>query len=333
MLDEITLWPKKLKDGLDIAHNFHYEHKGQLPKNVKKILFVGMGASGISGRIIKTFLDKKSKIPAFILETPSIPAHVDTDTLAIVTSYSGNTWETVAAMNELVEKKIPMVALASGGKVAEIVESKNIPFILLPESKVPRAALGNFLGILLTLLDLMGILDGKKILDSFQKQLDLYLPKFEKDTHYFNDFLDHIEGCEAFHVWGVSGDSAAFAYRVQTQLNENAKVQAVTSSFPELNHNLIVGFTDCKNSPLVLFFYTEFLSSQLCKACEQVGDLLKMRGVNLYKPPILGDNWEEQLFHIILWSDFASCYLAKARKVDTAATELIDELKKRLAKK
>jgi len=63
MLDEITLWPKKLKDGLDIAHNFHYEHKAQLPKNIKKILFVGMGASGISGRIIKTFLDKKSKIP------------------------------------------------------------------------------------------------------------------------------------------------------------------------------------------------------------------------------------------------------------------------------
>lgn len=332
MLDEITLWPKKLKDGCDIAHNFHYEHKSQLPKNIKKILFVGMGASGIAGRIIKTFLDKRSKLPSFILETPDIPAFVETDTLAIVTSYSGNTWETVTALNELVEKKIPTIALSSGGEVAAIAERENIPFILLPESKVPRAALGNFLGILLTLLDLMDVLDGKKILESFQKQLDVYLPKFEEDTHYFNDFLDHVEGCESFHVWGVSGDSAAFAYRAQTQFNENAKVQAVTSCFPELNHNLIVGFTDCKNSPLVLFFYTQFLTPELCKACDQIGDLLKKRGVNLYKVPILGDTWEEQLFHIILWSDFASTYLAKARGVEAAATELIDELKKRLKK-
>ncbi len=63
-----------------------------------------MGGSGIAGRIIKTFLDKKSGIPSFVIESTSLPEFVDTDTLAIVVSYSGNTWETVDVLEELVQK-------------------------------------------------------------------------------------------------------------------------------------------------------------------------------------------------------------------------------------
>jgi len=333
MLEEVTLWPKKLKDGLDIAHNFHFKNSAILPKNFKKIIFVGMGGSGIAGRVVKTFLDKKSKIPSFVIDSPELPAFVDTETLAVVVSYSGNTWETVEALDALVDKNIPTIALAHGGKVAEIAESKNLPFILLPDSKTPRSSLGTVLGIMLGLFDLMGALEGKKILDIFDKQLALYLPKFEKDTGYFNDFLDVANDCEVIHVWGISGDSAAFAYRAQTQFNENSKIQAVTSYFPELNHNTLVGFSECKKPPMVIFFGTEFVSTSLCESVDATCELLREKGVVLYKPPILGDNWEGQLFHIILWSDFASYYLGKARGVEIEPVNIVEDLKKRLAKR
>jgi len=333
MLEEVTLWPKKLKEGLDIAHNFHYQHSAQLPQNVTKILFVGMGGSGIAGRVIKTFLDKKSKIPSFIIDSPELPAFVDTNTLAVVVSYSGNTWETVSVLDQLADQYIPTIILSHGGRVAEIAENKNFPFILVPESKTPRSALGSFLGILLGLFDLMGFVNGKEILSAFDKQLELYLPKFEENTAYFNEFLDRANECEGFHIWGISGDSAAFAYRAQTQFNENSKVHATTSYFPELNHNLLVGFTNCKKHPLVVFFETEFISTSLCESVEVVTELLKEKGVVLYKPPILGDNWEGQLFHILLWSDFASYYLGKARGVDIESTTIIEELKTRLKQK
>jgi len=330
MLEEVTLWPKKLKDGLDLAHNFHYKHAGRLPSNIKKIAFIGMGGSGIAGRVIKTFLDKKSKIPSFVIDSTELPAYIDTDTFAVVVSYSGNTWETVSLFEQLIAKHVPTLALAHGGKIAELAESKNIPFILLPESKTPRSALGTFLGVLLGLFDLMGIMEGKKILQAFDKQLELYLPKFEKDSTYFNDFLDRANDCEHFNIWGISGDSAAFAYRAQTQFNENAKVYATTSCFPELNHNLLVGFSRCKTHPLVVFFETEFLNAPLAKAVAAVSEILHEKGVVLYKPPVLGDTWEGQLFHIILWADFASYYLGKAREVDIESVEIIEDLKKRL---
>lgn len=333
MLEEIKLWPQKLDDGLDIAHNFYYQHSAQLPKNVKKIVFVGMGGSGIAGRIVKTFLDKKSVIPSFVIDTPELPTFVDTDSLVIVVSYSGNTWETIETLKAVNEKFIPTIVLSHGGQAADIAENKNLPFILLPKSKTPRSALGSFLGILFGLFDKMGIIDGKVIIKSFKRQLELYLPKFLEDPSYFNEFLDIANESEMFHIWGVSGDSAAFAYRAQTQFNENSKIQAVTSYFPELNHNLILGFTDCKKSPFVLFLGTEFLPSHLNFSVNIVSKLLEEKGIVLYKPPVLGDNWKEQLFHIILWSDFASYYLGKSRGIEVESVSLVEELKKRFDQK
>ena len=42
-------------------------------------------------------------------------------------------------------------------------------------------------------------------------------------------------------VWGSEGIAGAAAYRLKCQLNENAKVLAGWATFPELNHNEVVG--------------------------------------------------------------------------------------------
>jgi glucose/mannose-6-phosphate isomerase len=326
MLKDLVLWSQKLKDGFDLAHNFYFEHKSKLPKNVKKVAFFGMGGSGIAGRILKTLLDKKSNILSFVIDSPEVPNFIDTETLAVVITYSGNTWETVDALNALQEKFIPTIVLSHGGKAAQIAESKNLPFILLPEAIQPRAALGQFLGILLALFDLMGIVPSKEMFEIFKKQADLYVPKLQEEA-YFADFLDIIGDYEMFHVWGVSGDSAAFAYRAQTQFNENSKLQAVSSVFPECCHNLMVGFMHFKQKPLVMMFYSDFLPTNLNVAIDATSELLKEKGVLLYKPPILGDTWEGQLFHMILWSDFASYFLGIKHGVDVTLVNIINELK------
>jgi len=329
VLKDLNMWSTKLKDGLQLAHDFIYKNKSKIPTQIKKIIFVGMGGSGISGRIIKTFLDKESKIPSFVIDSPDLPEYIDTDTLAIVISYSGNTWETIDALEKLVENFIPTIIIAHGGKAALIAESKNIPFILVPTSAQPRAALGHFLGIILGIFDLLGILpNGQDTIKKFGHFADLHVPKLE-DKAFFNDFLDIVNDYEFFHIWGVSGDSAGFAYRAQTQFNENSKVQAVMSNFPECCHNLLVGFTNCQTKPLVLFFYTDFLTSHLNIALKSTCELLKEQGVILYKLPVLGDTWKEQLFYMILWSDFASYYLGQKRGVQIAEVELINKLKEK----
>lgn len=326
MINELKSWSKKLKDGLDLAHNFYFENSTKLPNNINKIAFFGMGGSGISGRIVKTFLDKKSKIPSFVIDGPQVPEYIDSETLCFVISYSGNTWETLEALNILTQKFIPTVIISHNGKALEISESKNIPHILLPTSNQPRAALGNFLGIILGLLDLMKIIPGQEILKNFIKQSDIFIPKFE-DKSYFKEFINIAKNYETFHILGVSGRSDSFAYRAQTQFNENSKVRAIFSSFPECCHNLLVGFTNCKEKSFVLMFYTDYLPTNLKIAIQASSEILKEQGAVLYKIPILGDNWEEQLFNMLLWADFASYYLGKVRGVQINPVKLIDRLK------
>lgn len=326
MLKEFSLWSQKLRDGFALADDFFKTHGGGIVKSPKKIAFVGMGGSGIAGRIIKTFLDRKEGISSFIIDSSELPAYIDSNTLTFVVSYSGNTWETLDVLNQLNAKFIPTIVIANGGKAVEISQAKNIPFVLLPKSVAPRAALGNMLGFLLGILDKLNVLDGGRKLDVFIKNADIYVPKFA-EAQYFRDFLTIVEGYEFFHVWGVSGDSAAFAYRAQTQFNENSKVHCVFSAFPELNHNLINGFSGCKEHPCVLMFASEFLSLNMNLAIDATCDILKENKVALYKAPILGDTFEGQLFNIILWSDFASYYLGKARGVQVENTEVITGLK------
>jgi glucose/mannose-6-phosphate isomerase len=324
---ELSLWPKKLQDGIDIAKDFHRENSSKFSKKINKIAFIGMGGSGIAGRIVKTFLDKTSEIPSFIIESPEIPKFIDTETLAIVSSYSGNTWESVCSVNILTNRFIPTIILANSGEILEIADVRNIPSILVPKSTMPRLALGSFLGIILTLFDLLGIINGSEILQGLSKQVSVYLNKFESDKSYFNDFLEKASDVDFLHIFGVSGDTAAFSYRAQTQFNENSKIDAVSSFFPEMNHNLLLGFSKSAPKQLAIPFTTEFLMPNMQLAVDSSLKIMENRGVNLYKPPILGDNWVEQLFHIILWSDFASYYLGKERNIDPEEVGIIDELK------
>ncbi len=328
MLKEFSLWGQKLKDGFSLAEDFFKNYGNLILKNPQKIAFVGMGGSGIAGRIVKTFLDRKEGVTSYVVDSCDLPAYIDANTLTFVISYSGNTWEVVDVLNQLNAKFCPVIVVAHGGKCIELAQSKNIPFSLLPKSVAPRSALGHTLGFLMGVFEKLNILQGRRKVDIFIKNSDIYLPKFA-EVQFFKDFLTIAEGYEFFHIWGVSGDSAAFAYRAQTQFNENSKVHCVSSSFPELNHNLINGFSNCKEHPFVLFFYSQFLSFNLNLAVEATCDILKENKVALYKPPILGDTFEGQLFNMILWSDFASYYLGKARGFDVEAVKMIEDLKKK----
>ncbi len=326
MIEEVRLWQKKLSDGITCAQIFIEQFADVLPKNSNNIAFVGMGGSGIAGRMLKTFLDREG-VTSTVIATSMVPAYLNSTTLALVISYSGNTWETLDVLHQLIEKGVPTVVITHGGRALELAKKHGLPYAIVPVSKTPRSALGNFLGFIMTLLELGGFLkNGKAMVEDFKKQAQQNLPKLTNSA-YFDDFFAQVQDDEFFHIWGVSGDSEAFAYRAQTQFNENSKVHTVSSAFPELCHNLLVGFTQVKKVPCVLFFYTQFLPETLKKAISATEELMQEHGVNLYKPPILGDTLSDQLFNMVLWADCASYYLALKRGVDSAPVQLIDALK------
>lgn len=326
MQKDLLTWPEKLHTGLDLVKIFWDQFGSRFHKPIKKIAFVGMGGSGIAGRIIKTLIDKKSPITTIIVDGPEVPLTIDSETLAIVISYSGNTWETIDALDSLTKRFVPTIVFAHGGSALEVAEMKNLPFIIIPSALTPRSSLGYLLSLILGIFDRLKLMDGIRIVNQWIDHAHTYLPKYSQQ-HHFQPFLELAQNEEMFHLWGVSGDSAACAYRAQTQFNENAKVQAVFSAVPELCHNLLVGFSDSNKKSLVVLVSTSFILPHLELAIEAVSEILEQKGVRLYKVPVLGDTFENQLFDIILWADFASYYLGLMKGVDVVSVKIIEQLK------
>src|SRR5690606_24949254 len=93
-----------------------------------------------------------------VRRTYSLPAYVNESTIVIVSSFSGNTEETLSAMTEARARKARVVCIASGGEVAQRAASDGLPLYRLPGGMQPRAALGYSLSTLLTLSEQIGLL-------------------------------------------------------------------------------------------------------------------------------------------------------------------------------
>ncbi len=328
LIQELTLWTDKLKEGYALGLQFYKSEKQKLPQVIKKIAFVGMGGSGIVGRLLKTFLDQQSSCPVIIVDGCLIPQSIDQDTLVIVMSYSGNTWETLMSVEQLQKRIIPFIALSHGGKLREKAFLHDFAYAQLPSSLTPRSSLGHALGFTWALFEQLGIMQGKRAFELSSKATDYLITTYQEES-YFEPFVYSVDNKPFFHIWGISGFTDAVAYRAQTQFNENSKVHCVASSFPELCHNLLVGFSKPEENQLIVVFAINGMHEALTKALGVTMGLLEERGVSLYKPAILGDTLEEQLLAVILWADFASYYLARARGVDAMPVHIIDELKER----
>ena len=61
-----------------------------------------------------------------------MPEFVNENTLVIVSSFSGNTEETLEALKMAQEAKAEIACITSGGKLAEIARNKGYNLIILP---------------------------------------------------------------------------------------------------------------------------------------------------------------------------------------------------------
>ena len=121
-------------------------------KDIDHVVFAGMGGSGSIGDAISTILSKKdihvSNVKGYLL-----PKTVDSKTLVIVTSVSGNTSETLAILNNAKQTTAKVVGFSSGGKIEEYCKKNEIFFQKIPMIHSPRASFTGFLYSILNVLE------------------------------------------------------------------------------------------------------------------------------------------------------------------------------------
>ena len=118
------------------------------------IIVTGLGGSAISADLMANFLGNELTIPFLVNRNYHLPSFADKNTLLIVSSYSGNTEETISVFNEGIRKKCSIICITTGGKIGKTASENSIPTV----NVVFRISTEIFLGIkfFLTIKDITG---------------------------------------------------------------------------------------------------------------------------------------------------------------------------------
>lgn len=298
-------------------------------KPLGKYLICGMGGSHLQGDVFQ------AAYPGFDLSVyqdyglPNWPADVLKQTLVIVSSYSGNTEETVSGFQEAMQKGYPVAAISTGGKLIDLAKQHGVPYIQMPDTGIqPRSALGFSFKALAKMVGRNDIVEQAA---QVGKQLERQAQDFEKAGKQMAEWL---EG--AVPVVYASNKNYAIAYNWKIKFNETGKIPAFYNVFPELNHNEMNGF-DVSDSTRELAekFHFIFLKDtedheRVQKRMEVLQNQLMDRKFKVNILALAGDSALAKIFSSLLIADWTALYVARHYNRDPEQVPMIEEFKKSL---
>jgi glucose/mannose-6-phosphate isomerase len=333
MLDRIRELPRQVHDAWEIAR------AAELPARyaeVRDITLAGMGGSAIGGDLAAALLLEELRVPMLVHRDYGLPGYVGRDSLVIASSYSGNTEETLSAFAEARERGAKVIALTTGGALAERASAAGHPVVRFAYRAQPRAALGYSLALVLGVLGRLGLVGALGAdLDAALTELGVTQRALADEVR--PDRAKRLAAALAGRTLFVYGAGAmgVMARRVKGQWNENAKNWAAFDVLPELNHNAVVGFPypeSGREAIAVLILASQADSPRHRLRWEVTRELLDKAGVPHHTLELPAASPLSELLQMILFTDHVSFYLALLNGADPTPVASIDLLKERLGR-
>lgn len=235
MLEQI----RSLGEQLRWAAEIDSPHTGTF----SEVLYVGMGGSGIAGDYAGAVAAPAGTRVVVHKGYGPIPAWaIRVRPLLLAASYSGNTEETLDMVTAAWESGLPVATVTTGGRLAELTDENRWKTITVPAGLQPRAAAGYMIGAVVRLLEGAMAIDDHRL--AFGEAADIADEMTTEGSAAWSQaeaIADALAGRLSI-IYGGGPVSSVVAQRWKTQFNENAKVPAWYSQFPELDHNEIVGW-------------------------------------------------------------------------------------------
>jgi glucose/mannose-6-phosphate isomerase len=297
--------------------------------NIENIIITGLGGSGIGGTIISELISDSCKVPIIVNKDYFIPAFVNSKTLLIISSYYGNTEETLSAFNQAISKNAQIICITSGGKILELAKQHQLEFIEIPGGYPPRSCIGYSLVQLIKVLVNKGFAD-KKLFDDLEKSIVL----LEKENEAIKTESQQIAKklTNKIAVIYSLGSTEGVAVRFRQQINENSKMLCWHHVFPEMNHNELVGWTTKNEDLVVVTFHTSYDYERTKKRYDICKPIFAKYSNEVIDIIAKGETKLEQFLYLINIGDWITCYIADLRQIDPVEVNVIDYLKKELAK-
>ncbi|MDX9893622.1 MAG: SIS domain-containing protein [Patescibacteria group bacterium] len=311
-------------------------------RQVNKVIVNGMGGSQLGSRIIQGVYFADLKVPLQIINSYELPGCLDSQTLYIVSSYSGNTEEPLMAIKQAQKRGAKVFAIGSGGKLGALIkqgkvngyvfDAKNNP------STQPRLGLGYSLAAQLSLLTKLNLL---KVSDRQIKENIDNLRRLAKMFNFANPVAKNPAKKLAQEVFGyalavvASEHLAGNAHVFANQINENSKSFSTYYLLPELNHHLLEGLKVPKSNHSSLKFL--FLESELYFSKNQLRyqitkEVVRRNQVAMTVFKAHGKTRLSQALEVLALGSYVTFYLAILNNVNPNLIPWVDFFKAQLKK-
>lgn len=301
------------------------KNKGKLKKRYQTYIVVGMGGSHLAADLACIW---KPTLPLIIWSDyglPPLPPKELKASLVIASSYSGNTEETIDGLNQAMKRKLPVAAIAVGGKLLTTAKKKGLPYIELPNTGIqPRSALGFSLNALLALLgEPSGLAETRRLEKTLKPEM-----LESKGKTLATMLADHVP------VIVASRANAGIAYNWKIKFNETGKIPAFYNVLPELNHNEMTGFYATPRSKhLSAPFSFVFLRDRsdhprVQKRMQVLESLYRERGLPVVVLDLRGKNRFEKIFTSLIIADWTAVATADRYGLESEQVPMVEEFKK-----
>jgi glucose/mannose-6-phosphate isomerase len=308
-------------------------------RDVERVVVLGMGGSGIGGLLLRGLAQGiGSGTPVEVVRGYAVPAHVGKRTLALASSNSGNTEETVAALREARDRGAQCIAVTTGGGLLDLARASGIPVLTFEWQHEPRAALGWSFATLLGICSSLLLLDideprfheAVDEMHALETQLGRDAPEAfnpaKQLARRLSGKLPVIVGAEAL---------APVAYRWRTQVNENAKQWAFADELPEFNHNQHAGYgLPAAALPLlhtVILRHAD-VHRRISLRIDATLEEMRLNRVVGEVVEVSGSTVLAQMLRAVLLGDYVSFYLGVLNGVHPSPVPALGRLKDHLAR-
>ncbi len=297
-------------------------------KNIEHIVFAGMGGSGALGDIFSSILSK-TNVHVTLVKGYLLPKTVDSNTVVIPVSVSGDTVETLTVLESAKKLDCKIFSFSSGGKIEDYCFKNNINYRKIQQHLSPRASFTEFLYSMLKVLEPMLPIEKQDINESIN-QLEIICKNISSenltDDNSSLKLAEWIKGIPMiYYPWGLQ----AAAIRFKNSLQENAKIHAMCEDVLEASHNGIVSWEKPSIvQPILLRGEDDYTKTK--ERWEILKEYFKENNIDYREINSIKGNILSKLINIIYLLDYASIYHAVLSKIDPTPISSIDFIKRKL---
>jgi glucose/mannose-6-phosphate isomerase len=298
------------------------------------VVMAGMGGSAVGGDVVAACAVESVDVPILVHRGYGLPAAAGRDALVVASSYSGETVEVLSAVEVALARRVPVVAITSGGALGALAARMGLPRVTLPDGLMPRLALGYLVFPALAVLAGCGVpvaTEGEvdEALEVIAAQAADLAPAIVTDKNEAKRLALAIGGrLPAVYGGPLTGTAA---YRWKTDLEENAKVLAVAGAVPEMNHNEIEVWRGPGARGLhAVLLREDGEPAEIARRFTLLRELLEPAAGGVSEAWARGRGRLARLLSLVQLGQWVSYYLAMLHETDPWPVPMLTEVKRRL---